>query len=295
MCPATPSAEFPIDAALVRRLLRAQHPDLAERPIEPCGEGWDNAMFRIGRDLAARLPRREATARLVAHEQRWLPELAPRLPLPVPKPVRLGVPGDAFPWPWSVVPWLAGETADRAPPSPSEADAFAAFLRALHQPAPEDAPENVVRGVPLARRRGVTEERLARLRRETREIPDAIDALWRAALEATPSTRHVWLHGDLHPRNVLVEDGRLSGVVDWGDVTGGDPACDLAGVFLLFASGEARERCLARYGADAPLRARAIGWAIVFAAVLLDTGRVDHPPHAAIGRATFERLAEEAR
>ena len=118
--------------------------DLAELPLIDVGEGWDNKLFRLGDALAVRLPRRAASAALIEHEQRWLPRLSAGLPLPVPVPLRVGRPGCGFPWSWSVVPWFAGESALVAPPPDPAlmADALARFLRALHQPAPDDAPQN---------------------------------------------------------------------------------------------------------------------------------------------------------
>src|SRR5215467_13661769 len=103
-----PAAEVAVSPDLVRRLLAAQHPDLARLPVEVMANGWDNVMCRIGRELAARLPRREAAVTCLVNEQRWLPALASRLPLPVPAPVRTGRPGLGYPWPWSIVPFLPG-------------------------------------------------------------------------------------------------------------------------------------------------------------------------------------------
>ena len=158
----TPSAEVDIDAGLVRRLLRAQHPDLAALPIALAASGWDNAMFRLGNDLALRLPRRQAAAQLIGHEQRWLPPLKDRLPLTIPAPIRIGVAQDGYPWKWSVIPWIAGETADRALPDVEQGEVLAAFFTALHRPAPAEAPRNPFRGVPLAGRATVFAERVAR-------------------------------------------------------------------------------------------------------------------------------------
>jgi aminoglycoside phosphotransferase (APT) family kinase protein len=139
-----PPAEVTIDPSLVRALLQEQHTDLAQLALIDIGEGWDNKLFRLGDALAVRLPRRAASAALIEHEQRWLPRLSPRLPLPVPVPLRVGRPGSGFPWSWSVVPWLAGESALVAPPQDPApiAATLAQFLRALHQPAPDDAPHN---------------------------------------------------------------------------------------------------------------------------------------------------------
>ena len=166
-----PAAEVGIDASLVRALLQAQHPDLADLPIVAAGSGWDNALYRLGDRVAVRLPRRAAAAALIEHEQRWLPELASRLPLAVPLPVRIGRAGSGYPWSWSVVPWLPGENAARARLDNLEQAArhLGECVGALHQPAPGDAPLNPVRGVPLAERHDVVLERI-------RRVEDLVDA-----------------------------------------------------------------------------------------------------------------------
>jgi aminoglycoside phosphotransferase (APT) family kinase protein len=291
--PGTPQAEISIDADRIRRLLVEQHPDLAGLEIRPFESGWDNAMFRLGDDLVLRFPRREAAAQLVRNEQRCLARLAERLPIPVPTALRIGRPAQGYPWSWSVLPWIPGRPADEAPPGSDQAIPFASFLRALHQPAPDDAPENAVRGVPLAARAEPVEERLVRLRRETNWIGPAVEEAWRSALAARVSQRACWLHGDLHARNTLVENGALSGIIDWGDVTSGDVATDLAGIWALFDEAAARRRALDDYGADDATRRRARGWAVLFGVVLLDSGRVDNPRHAAMGERTLRRIAED--
>ena len=183
--------------------------------------------------------------------------------------------------------------ADIVPPDRGEAERLARFLRALHCPAPHDAPGNQARGVPLEARRAAVEPRLDRLRHETDRITPTIDRLWRDALDAPVHDEAVWIHGDLHPRNVLVEDRRFSAVIDWGDMTSGDAACDLAAAWMLFEAPSARRTMLRRYAPDRDLERRAIGSAVGFGAVLLDTGRVDDPRHAAIGEATLARLERD--
>src|SRR5579862_6443887 len=146
-----PAADIEIDTPLVRALLNAQHPDLASLPLIDVGTGWDNNVYRLGDDLVVRLPRRAAAAALIEHEQRWLPELAPGLPLPIPTPVRTGQPGSGYPWSWTVTRWLIGQSATISPPHDlaTAAIELGGFLGALHQAAPSDAPRNDVRGVPL--------------------------------------------------------------------------------------------------------------------------------------------------
>ncbi|MBD2111557.1 MULTISPECIES: aminoglycoside phosphotransferase family protein [Cyanophyceae] len=289
----TPDAEVFIDDVLVRRLLHDQHPDLAHLDIVLVDSGWDNAMFRLGDCLAVRLPRRQIAAALVEHEQTWLPRLAAQLSIAVPTPYRLGVPALGYPWRWSVLPWLSGRPADLEPPHPRQASRFGKFLRALHTPAPTNAPKNPFRGVPLKERAAAIAERLARLETKTDLITPTLKVLWQSALNAPIDTPPSWLHGDLHPRNILVENGVLTGIIDWGDITSGDRATDLAAVWMLFEDGMARRRAIAAYGpvSKATLR-RALGWAIFFGVVLLDTGLVEHPRHAAIGEKTLRRIAE---
>ncbi|HMO58996.1 MAG TPA: aminoglycoside phosphotransferase family protein [Roseiflexaceae bacterium] len=285
MTPGTPQAEISIDMALVARLLADQHPDLADLPLCPFDTGWDNVMFRLGDQLVVRLPRRAAAAALIRHEQQWLPQIAERLTLPIPVPWRIGRPAPGYPWYWSIAPWLKGAPADDHPISASQAPILGAFLRSLHVAAPAEAPANPVRGVPLSARAAAVEARMANLAGRTDLITAMIRQHWQAALAAPIDLPPTWLHGDLHPRNILLHEGRLSGVIDWGDITAGDRATDLAAIWMLCATPDQRERALAAYGAPSEAtRRRALGWAILFGVMLLDTGLHDHPIHAAIGR-----------
>ena len=287
----TPAAEVDIDLGLVKTLIEDQFPQYTGRHLQPIGSGWDNVMFRLGDELLVRLPRRAVAAEMSAHERHWLPKLAHRLPIAVPAPVHVGRPQGRYPWPWSIVPWLSGRTADQAAPLPGEAVRLAEFLAALHRPAPADAPSNPVRGVPLAARADAVEERMERLRRKTDLITPGLIEIWRTALNASPCATRQWLHGDLHPLNIIVQQGRITGIVDWGDLTGGDPATDLAALWMLFDASD-RGPALAAYGGiDPELEARARGWAVLFGTVLLDSGLMDHPRHAAVGTQTLRRVA----
>lgn len=289
----TPAAEFAIDDALVSGLLEDQHPDLARMPLRVAGAGWDNATYRLGDHLAVRLPRRAAAASLIAHEQAWLPRLAGRLPLPIPAPYRVGVPARGYPWRWSVVPWLKGTPADQAEPDASQARPFAAFLCSLHVPAPADAPANPVRGVPLSERAGVVEARMQRIASKTGLITPQIRDVWQAALSAPIDVTPTWLHGDLHPRNVLVEHGVIAGIIDWGDIAAGDRATDLASIWMLFEEPQARRDALAAcFQLSEATLLRARGWAVLFGTMLLDTGLSDNPRNATIGERTLRRVAE---
>ena len=146
-----PAAEVDMTEAMVRRLLDEQHSDLADHLLRLVANGWDNVIFRLGDELVVRLPRRQMAADLVLNEQRWLPELADRLPLPIPAPIRSGVPSDQYPWHWSVCPWFDGAVAaDVALADPAvEARRLGRFMAALHVPAPDGAPENPFRAHPI--------------------------------------------------------------------------------------------------------------------------------------------------
>lgn len=287
-----PAAEFEVTAGLVRALLRQQHPDLAALELSPLAFGWDNVLYRLGDDLLVRLPRRQLGADLVAGEQRWLPVLAPRLPLPIPAPVRVGRPGLGYPWPWSVVPYVEGASAAEVPLADPgrEAERLGRFLSALHQPAPPDAPVNEWRGVPLARRA----ERFAQAVAMAADRAGEAQRCWERAVGAQVwDGPPLWLHGDLHPANVLVRDGELCSVIDFGDLCGGDPATDLAVTWMLFDPVD-RARCWSAYGAsDEALVARARGWALALSLVYLASS-ADHPVLAAIGHRTLDAVLADA-
>jgi aminoglycoside phosphotransferase (APT) family kinase protein len=291
----TPPADIAVDATLVQSLLRLQHPDLAHLELLTVGSGWDNVMFRLGPSLAVRVPRRASAAALLINEQRWLPALAAHLPIPVPQPVRLGIPSTGFPWHWSVLPWIEGDPADQRPIAATEAGRLAGFLRALHRPAPDDAPSSEVRGVCLARRAAVVEQRLSRLKGVVPAFGDAALAIWQEALAAPAADTRVWVHGDLHAQNVLVRNGSIAGIIDWGDINAGDPATDLAGVWMLLEDAAARNEALSRYAASADEILRAKGWAVLFASLLLEHGLIDNPRHATTALSTLRRLSESRR
>jgi aminoglycoside phosphotransferase (APT) family kinase protein len=289
----TPAAEIEIDERQARQLLAAQHPDLADLSIVSIASGWDNQLLRLGDKLVLRFPRRKLAAQLILNEQRWLPHLKERLPLAIPAPVRIGLAQFHYPWAWSVTPWIEGQTADLSPPDSNQGEPLAAFFAALHKPAPADAPHNPYRGVPLSERADAFADRLAKLQGKTDMIDRRVHALWSDALAAANDTAPTWIHGDLHPRNVLIENGRLIGVIDWGDLARGDRAADLAAVWLLLPQLESRKRAIAACDSvsDATWR-RARGWALLFAVILLSSGLVDDARMITIAEHTINRLWE---
>jgi aminoglycoside phosphotransferase (APT) family kinase protein len=286
-----PAAEVDVSADLVRRLLADQHPDLARLPVTFLANGWDNVMFRVGDELIVRMPRRELGAEILVHEQRWLSLLARALPLQIPYPERTGLPALGYPWPWSIVPYIPGEPAadTNTLDLGHAAAAMGGFLGALHVPAPADAPANPFRGVPLRDRAGTFDANL-------RLVAGQVDAgaarrVWDAALEAPGHEGPpVWVHGDLHPANVLVDDGRISGVIDFGDITSGDPAVDLAVAWMLLPvrwHAAFRDAYAAGGGAaGGALWTRGKGWALYLALVFLAYS-ADNPQLLGIGRRTL--------
>ncbi|WP_027344104.1 aminoglycoside phosphotransferase family protein [Hamadaea tsunoensis] len=273
------SPDVEITADLIAELLHDQHPDLAGLPLKFGAVGWDNQLWRLGDDLAVRLAwHTRDEEELLVKEYTLLPGMAPRLPLPIPVPQRLGRPSDRFPRPWIVTTWVAGEPADRAPVTrgAESADLLAAFLTALHQPAPDGAPVGRHRrGGPLAALdNGIADMIAATTERGLIADPQALREVWDDAVTAPAwNGPPVWLHGDLHPANVLTGDGNLCGVVDFGDLCAGNPAYDLAGAWLLLPDG-AVDRFQRGYlpAADAATMRRARGCALMKALACLLIG-----------------------
>jgi aminoglycoside phosphotransferase (APT) family kinase protein len=289
-----PRAQVDADRGLVAELLREQHPDLAGLPIRPVGNGWDNHVFRLGSKLVVRLPRRLAGLDCLGNEVRWLPVLAPRLPLQVPVPVRVGVPGAGYPWRWAVCRWVPGRPATRegfTDPSRAAA-ALAGFQRELHRPAPPEAPGNPVRGIPLV-------ERGPALQQAREALPGIWNArlhrVWEQALDAPAHAGPgLWLHGDPHPGNLVARRGQLAGVIDFGDICAGDPATDLAVAWLAFpvsAHGPLREHA-DELGPGTWSRAR--GWAVALA-LAIAANSADHPELALVAHRALARLAADRR
>jgi aminoglycoside phosphotransferase (APT) family kinase protein len=290
----SPSAEFDVTVGLVVALLRSQHPDLADLEVRVVASGWDNIMCRLGRDLAVRLPRRELGAALIEHEQRWLPELAPRLPIPVPARVRVGRAEFGYPWSWSIVPWFDGERAVDAPLSDPtrEARRLGGFMSALHAAAPAEAPHNPARDTFAGDRPERFEAALAAVAPLLDELVADGAARVRRRWDALVGTERwtgprLWSAGDVHSANLIVADGRLRAVIDFGDLCAGDPAVDLAIAWMLFAeSDRAVFRDAASVG-DAPVDdamwLRAEGWALYFAVMYL-ANSADAPYLERMGR-----------
>jgi aminoglycoside phosphotransferase (APT) family kinase protein len=269
-----------------------QYPELAELPLLEVANGWDNAIFRLGDTLSVRLPRRRVAAGLIDREQRWLPALAPSLPLPVPVPVACGRASEKYPFRWSVCPWFEGRSAFDAPPADlvRAAEELAAFVKALHVPAP-DYPTNPSRGPDLVWRTFHFEASLPQAAARRSLDASSATAAWNRALAAPRwEGPPLWLHGDLHPANLITHAGRLAAVIDFGDITAGDPATDLAIAWMLFDA-PSRERFRAALEYDDATWVRSVGWATTLALSYI-AGSPEGSPMIPIGLRTLENTRE---
>jgi aminoglycoside phosphotransferase (APT) family kinase protein len=260
--------EVEISPALVRRLLTSQFPQWADLSLTPIpSAGTDNSIYRLGDELAVRLPRRPGATESLDKEIMWLPKIAPHLPLQVPTPLGVGKPEESYPWQWYVYRWMEGTNAVNAPIEDEyqAAQAIAQFINALRRIDAADGPcpgsHNFNRGEPLQNRDAFTRAGIA-------SLPDSYDkatltAVWESTLrvpvwEGAP----VWIHGDLHAGNLLTHEGRLTAVIDFGGLGVGDPACDIAVAWNLFSAqgrGILRDSLL---GVDDAMWVRGRGWSL---------------------------------
>ncbi|WP_212997286.1 aminoglycoside phosphotransferase family protein [Winogradskya consettensis] len=260
---------------LVRDVLREQHPDLADLPLREVPGGWGNQMWRLGDDLAVRMQRMDTSPDPQLKERRWLPVLAPRLPLPIPVPVRSGTPSERFPKMWTVMTWVEGMPLDHAAIVRGDhaTDVLAAFLGALHVEAPADAPGPSDFGTHPKDSRGGFERFLGAVDLDG-FAEDDVRAVWDDAA-ATPEWPGppVWVHGDLHPANVVVTGGTLAGIVDFGALFAGDPAWDLGAAWLLLPEGRASRFFDGYARADEATIRRARGLAVMKCLFLMLMGQ----------------------
>jgi aminoglycoside phosphotransferase (APT) family kinase protein len=271
--------EVPTDARLVRSLLAAQFPEWAALPVRRhTSTGSDHVLYRLGGDLVVRMPRQSGVDRQVEKEEEWLPRLAPQLPVAVPVPVARGEPGEGYPFGWSVYRWLDGEDARaEGVDDHALAEDLAQFVTALWAIDTTGAPRSG-RGVPLATRDGPVRAAIAEL-----GATSAV-AAWERALQAPEWDRPpVWIHGDLAGENVLLREGRLAAVIDFGVLGVGDPAVDLIAAWSILA-GRARDVFRAEVGVDDGTWERGKGWALSTGLIALPYYGVTHPPRAANAR-----------
>ncbi|WSU69696.1 aminoglycoside phosphotransferase family protein [Streptomyces sp. NBC_01102] len=287
--------EIDIDEPLVGRLIAAQFPQWAHLPVSKVASaGTDNAMYRLGDDMAVRLPRIPGAARQVDKEQRWLPHLGPHLPIAVPVPLGLGVPGEGFDLPWSVYGWLEGANLFDEPVT-ELADAAAElgrFVAALRKVDATGGPTSF-RGGPVATRDTDVRAAIRDLGADGTVNADAATEAWESALRLPQwQGDPVWIHSDLLPGNMLASKGRLTAVIDFGGLGVGDPAVDVMVAWNLFT---AETRGLFREAAevDDDTWARGRGWALAFGLMAEHYYHVKNPVLASVGRRSmYEALAD---
>ena len=297
MAPRMHDDEIESDPSLVRALLSEQLPQWADLPIaRVVSTGTDNALYRIGDDLVGRFPLRPASVAPNEKQGSWLPVLGPQLPVNVPLPVARGEPSDAYAWPWWIYPWYHADTASTAPFEGAQlARDLARFIRALQRIDARDAPvpsmANFFRGIPLALRDGSTREAIEAC--ASLVDTDAVVDAWEAALRVSEWDRPpVWIHGDIASGNLLVRDGRLAAVIDWGCLGAGDPACDYIVAWELL---DARSRELFRkvLDVDDATWARARGWTVSTAVGALAYYEHTNPFMAAQARHKLKVVVDE--
>jgi aminoglycoside phosphotransferase (APT) family kinase protein len=288
-----------IDVSLVRRLVAAQFPQWAELPVRPIEfGGWDNRTFHLGDRMTARLPSAAAYALQVEKEHRWLPKLAPLLPLAIPAPLAMGVPTDFYPWRWSVYRWIDGETAataqiaDLCQFAATLADFLVALLKVDADGGPEPGRHNFFRGGSLTVYDGETRQALKTL---DGQIDTGMAAeVWEAALASSWPGPPVWVHGDVSSGNLLVEEGRLSAVIDFGSSAVGDPACDLYIAWTFFDE-KSRDTFRAALPLDGATWARGRGWTLWKAMITLAEHMDANPDKAGIARRVINEVLADHR
>lgn len=272
-----------IDVPLVQQLINTQYPEWAALTIKPVEfSGWDNRTFHLGNEMLVRMPSDAEYALQVEKEQRWLPKLAPKLPLPIPAPLALGKPSAEYPWHWSIYRWIEGQAAASTPIKNLKdfAADLAQFLTALEKidstGGPLAGPHSFYRGGPLLTYDAETRQALEILK-DTIDVNTATE-VWETALATTWHNSPVWVHGDISVGNLLVKDGQLSAVIDFGQLAVGDPACDLAISWTLF-KGESREAFRSSLNLDTGTWARGRAWtlwkALICAAKLTNSNAVE--------------------
>jgi aminoglycoside phosphotransferase (APT) family kinase protein len=268
-----PTRKIVINERLVRQLLAAQFPQWDHLPIKPVEfDGWDNRTFRLGKNMSVRLPSAEGYAAQVKKEQHWLPKLAPLLPRLIPVPLAMGQPDKNYPWHWSVYRWIEGENATTESIADLQefATSLAQFLVALQQIDPTGGPppgeHNFFRGGSLEVYDHETRNSVIAL--SGKIDTDLATEVWEAGIHATWRGKPVWLHGDMAASNLLVKQGRLNAIIDFGCLAVGDPACDLTIAWTLF-SGASREAFFTALPLDRATWARARGWALWKALITL--------------------------
>ncbi len=260
------ASEPHIDSALVLQLLRSQFPQWADLAVVPMSSGgWCNVAFRLGEQMVVRLPRHRAYVEALSKESRWLPFLSTALPYPIPTPLAMGEPGQGYPWPWLILQWIEGDTAmpERIANLTDFAIDVGRFLTAMRRidaaSGPAPGQHNFHRGGSLHHYDSQAQQALVAL--SGKIDTKAASEIWEKALATTWTDSPVWIHGDFSVGNVLVQNGKLQAVIDFGNAAVGDPACDLAMAWTLF-EGDSRNAFLKALSLDGATWGRGRGWTL---------------------------------
>ena len=291
--------EIDIGIPVVARLIAEQFPQWARLPItEVPSAGTDNAIYRLGEEMAVRLPRRPGTVAALAREQQWLPRLAPLLPLAVPVPLAHGAPGEGFPFPWSVYRWLDGENVADEPDVdlPDAAVRLGRFVAALQRIDTAGGPPPSFRAEPVSTLDDRVRAEIGGLAADGMVDPDLATAAWETAM-ATPAWEGPprWVHADLSPLNLLARDGRLTAVIDFGGLGVGDPAIDMLPAWA-WLTPQTRDLFRAEVKPDDATWSRGRGWGLALGLGAVNYYLVTNPVLAANnGRAVAQVIADYQR
>lgn len=286
--------EIPIDVPLIMKLLSAQFPKWSNLPLSLVrSDGTDNAIYRLGRDKCVRLPRISSAADQVDKEQKWLPHLASQLPLAIPDILERGRPNADYPWPWSICQWIEGENAATSQITDLRQATIdlANFIGALHQ---IDSA-----GGPLARRGFPLSTQDKSVRSSLKSLHDVMDTevitrIWEECLQAPLWDKSpVWIHGDLLPANLLIQDGKLSAIIDFGLMGIGDPACDLIPAWN-FLTADTRDIFRTTLGVDDATWTRGRGCALSIALIILPYYWDTNPGLVAVAKRMIDEILSDS-
>lgn len=264
-----PEPDIEIKKELAIQLIHDQFPEFSKLDISFLSNGYDNANFQLSDSHLIRLPRRSVGAKLIVNEIEWLPKLQDQLPIKLPVPVKIGSSTTNYPWLWTIVPFFRGTSVLGDSLKEPEIKRLTAFLKKLHQIDSDHAPENPFRSVSLSKRSPDVNKRIEKLETNGFQIPDQIKQLWESAINESIDLKHCLIHGDLHPDNIIVNNKKIEAIIDWGDITKGDPATDLASFWMLIENPDLRATAFTEYGASEATVNRSKGWAVFFAVIFL--------------------------
>ncbi len=261
------------DLSNIESWLAQYLPEEGISTIEFIKSGFDNQNYLINGKYLLRIPKTLNSEKLIRNEIQWLPRLSGKFDIATPQLIRHGISEEEKLC--ALYSWTKGLSAMTSDLKQNEWPALIEFLKTLHDSNKDGAPLNLNRGVPLKNKSERFFKRFESVTSKIELAEDQIKEVWNEAVSASlPSKKHL-IHGDLHPDNVITDNGRLVGIIDWGDITSGDSSTDLASIWMLFNDSHIRQLALNSYGADTSATMRAMGWALFFSIVFLDYG-LDH-------------------